>query len=116
MSTQNSVQLIISAKGLVRAICTDQTLSVLKHISNDQVDVKRASHVEWSTGISAAANSWLLSNRDDCTAAIPAGWWADLLPSGGPVLGPFNTHADAIAAELAWLHDNHIPTGEKSER
>lgn len=112
MSTSNNVQLIISKRGLVRAICTDQTLSVLKHISNDQIAVKRASHVEWATGISKAAKAWLQQH----ISIVPVdGWWADLLPSGGPVLGPFNTHAEAIAAELRWLRDNHIPTGGNNE-
>ena len=28
---------------------------------------------------------------------------ADMSPMGGPVLGPFHLHKDAIAAEVAWL-------------
>lgn len=37
----------------------------------------------------------------------PAGggrlWQADLGPAGGPVLGPFERRADALAAEAEWL-------------
>ncbi len=33
-------------------------------------------------------------------------WEADLSPSGGPKLGPFDDHAAAIAAELAWLREH----------
>jgi hypothetical protein len=30
-------------------------------------------------------------------------WWADMGPSGGPVLGPFGTRGEALAAETGWL-------------
>ena len=30
-------------------------------------------------------------------------WWADMGPSGGPVLGPFSTRREALAAERVWL-------------
>ena len=30
-------------------------------------------------------------------------WWADMGPSGGPVLGPFGTRGEALAAERRWL-------------
>lgn len=33
-------------------------------------------------------------------------WTADLSPSGGPVLGPFPTRAEALAAEVRWLEEN----------
>lgn len=38
-------------------------------------------------------------------------WTADLSRVGGPVLGPFKLREDALAAEVAWLEDNHF--GEK---
>ena len=31
-------------------------------------------------------------------------WSADLAPVGGPKLGPFDTRADALAAEIVWLN------------
>ena len=31
------------------------------------------------------------------------GWFADLSPSGGPILGPFAKRSQAIDAELSWL-------------
>ena len=37
-------------------------------------------------------------------------WWADLLPVQGPVLGPFATNTEALAAEKAWLLAHDIPT------
>lgn len=30
-------------------------------------------------------------------------WTADMEPSGGPVLGPFETRAEALEAEKVWL-------------
>ena len=30
-------------------------------------------------------------------------WHADLWPAFGPVLGPFATRSEALAAEVAWL-------------
>ena len=30
-------------------------------------------------------------------------WFADMGPSGGPVLGPFGTRGEALAAERGWL-------------
>ena len=35
-------------------------------------------------------------------------WFADMAPSGGPVLGPFQKRSDAIAAEIEWLKANVI--------
>ena len=33
-------------------------------------------------------------------------WEADMLPSGGPVLGPFPKRADALDAEEEWINKN----------
>jgi hypothetical protein len=35
-------------------------------------------------------------------------WTADLSPVGGPVLGPFTTRSEALAAEVAWLHEHWL--------
>ena len=35
-------------------------------------------------------------------------WWADITPSGGPVLGPFGRRSDALGAERRWL-DGNLP-------
>ena len=31
------------------------------------------------------------------------GWTADMSPVNGPVLGPYDTRAEALDAEVAWL-------------
>ena len=35
-------------------------------------------------------------------------WWADLGPSGGPVLGPFSRRSEALAAEVMWLECHRL--------
>jgi hypothetical protein len=30
-------------------------------------------------------------------------WWADMGPSGGPVLGPYGSRTEALEAEREWL-------------
>ena len=35
-------------------------------------------------------------------------WWADLGPSGGPVLGPFRRRSEALAAEVGWLEGHRL--------
>jgi len=39
------------------------------------------------------------------TATLPVKWCADLAPVGGPMLGPFDTRNQALAAEEAWLNN-----------
>ena len=38
-------------------------------------------------------------------------WHADLRPSRGPVLGPFDRRSEAIAAEVAWLEEHWLIPG-----
>lgn len=33
-------------------------------------------------------------------------WTADMAPSGGSVLGPFNTRGEALSAETDWLREH----------
>lgn len=37
---------------------------------------------------------------------VRGGFTADMGPSGGPVLGPFRLHGEALAAERAWLREH----------
>ena len=61
----------------------DDQLQFLEDIGN--AVTKRASHVE---------------PTDD------GRWSADMAPSGGSVLGPFNTRTEALSAETDWLRAN----------
>lgn len=68
----------------VRFIYSDDLRSLM---AQGQATTRRASHVE------------------------PEGskWVADLSPVNGPKLGPFDTRAEALKAEVAWLNANNIP-------
>ena len=47
------------------------------------------------------------SHVEPCDGTGDGLWWtADMGPVGGPVLGPFKTRADALAAERAWLTEH----------
>jgi hypothetical protein len=42
-------------------------------------------------------------------------WWADLSPTGGPVLGPFGCRSEALSAEVSWLRENWLVTRFQKE-
>ena len=72
------MELYINTQGLIRAIYGE----ALPVRSLGIVRIHRASHVE----------------PDDS-----GNWWADLEPSGGPILGPFPLRSTALDAEHDWL-------------
>lgn len=39
-------------------------------------------------------------------------WYADLSPSGGPLLKGFTTRSEALAAEVTWLENNVLKKEE----
>ncbi len=39
----------------------------------------------------------------------PDGWWADLSPVNGPMLGPFDRRTAALQAEQKWLAAYWLP-------
>ena len=40
----------------------------------------------------------------------PLKWYSDLAPSGGGILGPFDTRQEALDAEVAWLNQHVLTT------
>ena len=72
------MELVVDAGGGVRCIY-DEALD-LREIGKLQIN--RASHVE------PDAEGY---------------WWADMGPSGGPMLGPFRSRTEALGAEREWL-------------
>lgn len=74
----------VSAEGVIRFIYDDALLGLL---SEGKPSVTRASHVE------PCALGW-------------GGWIADLSPVSGPVLGPYTTRHEALAAEVEWINTN----------
>jgi hypothetical protein len=76
------VDVIIEADGTIRFIHHDALSGLLEH---GEAKIVRASNVE---------------------PTEDARWTADMGPSSGPVLGPFKTRGEALAAEVQWLKDN----------
>lgn len=86
---------------------------------SDKSELHRASHLEPTEELSKAALHWLRDNYADtdlrtCTdmhsvrERLPRGWWADLSPMNGGVLGPFASKPEAAAAEETWLLANNL--------
>ena len=74
----SDMELVVSADGVARCIY-DEALD-LREIG--ALKITRASHVE--------------PDAEGC-------WWADMGPVDGPVLGPFRSRSEALAAEREWL-------------
>ncbi len=72
------MELVVGCDGGVRCIY-DEALD-LREIG--KLQITRASHVE------PDAEGY---------------WWADMGPSGGPMLGPFRSRTEALGAERGWL-------------
>ena len=74
----SEMDLVVDAGGHVRCIY-DEALD-LREIG--KLQITRASHVE---------------------PDAEGFWWADMGPSGGPVLGPFRSRTEALEVERGWL-------------
>ena len=74
----SEMELVVGVDGMARCIY-DEALD-LREIG--KLQITRASHVE------PDAEGY---------------WWADMGPSGGPVLGPFRSRTEALGAERGWL-------------
>ena len=72
------MELVVDAGGDVRCVYGEEL--DLRELG--KLQITRASHVE--------------PDRDGF-------WWADMGPSGGPVLGPFRSRSEALIAERGWL-------------
>lgn len=85
---------------------------VIKSVYSDSLDlaqmgvadIRRASHVEVRGHI-----PWWRFRQRLRLQHIPVNkWYADLAPSSGPILGPFDKRQQAIEAEVAWLEKNSL--------
>ena len=77
------MDLVISPAGKIACIYDE----AIELAALGQPAIRRASHVEPD-----AAGNWL----------------ADLVPVGGPLLGPFSQRTSALAAERAWLEEHWL--------
>ena len=78
-----TLDLFVTNRGDIICLYDDVLHEELSRFMGRSV-ITRASHVEPSDG----------------------GWTADMGPSGGPVLGPFNTRKEALNREREWLCQN----------
>ena len=74
----DEMELVVDAGGAVKCIY-DEALDLR---ALGKLQITRASHVE--------------PDREGF-------WWADMGPSGGPVLGPYGSRSEALGAERGWL-------------
>ena len=79
----SDMELVVDAGGSVRCIYDEEI--DLREIGT--LKITRASHVE--------------PDAEGC-------WWADMGPSGGPVLGPYGSRSEALRAERGWLNAEAI--------
>jgi hypothetical protein len=84
MTTEMELELVVGVDGTARCIY-DEALD-LREIG--KLQITRASHVE--------------PDAEGC-------WWADMGPSGGPVLGPFGSRSQALEAEREWILSPVVP-------
>jgi hypothetical protein len=105
---------IITVKpdGTMKFVYDDKLKGLMEH---GKATIKRASHVDPTEELTEEAKQWIRNSSvvcpgDELSEFHPCRWWADMLPSGGPVLGPFPTRQAALDAEVEWIND-HVLTG-----
>ncbi len=119
----------LGANKPIRGIHSPETQQMAEALGS--VSINRASHVEPGSNLSQAALEWIYTQQCQdngpcyvrwtkvaATGQPPVAihsdyankWFADCLPVGGPVLGPFNTPEEARTTEVKWLKDNNVPT------
>ena len=82
------MQILVTPSGVIRCLY-DETLDLS---ALGRPTIERGSHVE---------------------PTVNGRWIADLLPVGGPVLGPFPLRSQALDAERAWLEANWLTAHEE---
>ena len=79
----------IKPDGTMQFVYDDKLKGLMGH---GQATIKRISHVE---------------PGDPAKGQEPLKWYADMAPSGRPVvLGPFDERRQALAAEVEWINNN----------
>ena len=91
MSEPTEMELVVGADGGVKCIY-DESLDLR---ALGKLQITRASHVEPDQ---------------------EGNWWADMGPVGGPVLGPFRSRTEALAAERGWLSERMIKATDRNQR
>ncbi len=92
--TQEKI-ITIDTDGTITAIYDDRLKGLANH---GTAETKRASHVEPGDPAKGQENSK---------------WYADMAPSNGPVLGPFDSREEALGEEVVWLN-THVLESSKT--
>ena len=112
-------EVIVGKDGTIRAVYSPVTAKLAQAFGTPEV--RRASHVEPTAELTRTAAYVWVSNHcpqpdqgrlsgPELRMLLPEGWWADMTPVGGPVLGPYDTREEALDDEKTWLLEHHIPT------
>lgn len=134
MTDKQPITIFVSKSGEVRHVHSTEAAKITGDLPGER-SLRRASKVEPTAELSDEAIAWLAvcdpeprvafvtwrpsmiptaetcgRLRDTLVEIYPDRWWADLLPSGGPILGPFGTNQEALQAELDWLDAHQVPT------
>lgn len=100
------MEIIITANGDLRFIYNDDAAALM---NAGKATIVRASHVEPASDYCATHGAWMAveCNALGCVRlGLAHQWAADMAPSGGPLLGPFDSRQSALAAEVEWLQQN----------
>jgi len=99
-----SHRLIVGVGGEVRAVHSDTLQKTLSKLG--ELQLSRASRVDPGSELPEAAKDWLASRG---VPLVLDKWYAVMLVGSKQVLGPFESHAQAIQAEQEILRQENIP-------
>ena len=116
MAEKKTVELVIRKDGKIEYIYSPEAQDLTKDLGPRTG--RRASNVEFAESLSDAAIKSVINQthyHDPPPLELAewrrdhAGeWYADMLPSGGPVAGPFATREEALRWEIQWLREHHL--------
>jgi hypothetical protein len=104
-----SIEFVIDSQGNTRHILDEDNARAYEPLGRIE-DIYRSSHVETWQSLSLHARHRILGNKEQRQwHSVPTAFWADLTPVGGPVLGPFASRKNALAAEVHELKALGLP-------
>ena len=115
-----TVELIFEHDGHLRHLVDAQTEQFAKKLGH-KVNTWRNSHVESWASLDREARHWIVCHLSFAVTIgdelldmrtgefVTNHFWASMLPVGGPVLGPFESRDEALAAEKEYLLQNNLP-------
>lgn len=109
MTEKQSIKIVVPKTGPARWVHSDLATELMT--ASGDVTIRRASHVDQWHDLSDSAKNKLSDAQKK--SWFVNGWWVDLSPVKGRILGPFKKRQEALDAELAWLQANKIPVAEK---